>query len=277
MDSLASKRFYKLAGDGLNLAMHNNQPSAAISIFNIKNDNLVLTNTFRQGSKIVDMFPFSTSSNNNCLATLSNQNEIFLWDLRYTNSCVNSIKCDDMVRSTRLAINSNGTKMAVGGHTGYVALYNFEELYFANIMAVSKQSLLDESAAGPTNNLIKPVKEFSNLTTCINSLNFVNIKGTDLLTFSSNGNWLDSDQMATTNFIKRKSSVENSTENNTSGLIKIANTNSKQIYSTFPSFKQKSEIGCLQDFKFSPGGKFLVCQNSKGKLPVFTLGHGLKY
>lgn len=265
LDSIAARRF-EASPDRDFIALCNNQPAAQISVVSLKNDNLQVINSLRQGSKVVDMKSFKTSTTNFALATLSDQNEVFFWDLRYAKRCTSTIKCDQIIRPTRLAINHNGQKLAIGGHTGYVSLYDLSLENDRNLLQV------DSSTS------VSPVKEFSNLTTAINSLEFCKIdSATDILSFSSNGNWANNEDLENSNFIDRKRTSEFVNENNSNGLIKIAHTGSNQVYSSFPSFKERSDIGTVQDFKFSPGGRFLVVQNSKGKLPVYRLGHGLRY
>merc|ERR1712071_200731 len=123
---------------------------------------------------------------------------------------------------------------------------------------------------------LSPVKEFQNLTTAINSLEFGGPNG-ELLAFSSCGNWTgNEDEEALSSYIKK--SEGNFSKYSDAGLIKIAHVASRQVYSQFPQqTSERGQLGIIQHSMFSPNGKFMLVQNSKGKLPLYRLGHNFSY
>ena len=279
LDSLASHRFTPSPNRDF-IALHNNQPATQVSIASLKNNNdLQIVNSFRQGSKIIDMQAFSTLTNEFGLAILNRNNEISIWDMKYSKRCVSSIKCDQIMRATRLAVNQDGSRFAVGGHTGYVSLYDLNEDYSGrDLLNFNNDADETSNSFQESNTNLKPVKEFSNLTTAINSLEFSRINQTDILAFSSNSNWMNQMEISDSKFVgnSKRQQKENTSKDN-QGTLKIAHCGMKQVFSNFPSFKDKNELGIIQDLKFSPGGKFMVVQNSRGRLPIFSLGHRLVY
>merc|ERR1712071_15185 len=259
LDSLAAKRFIP-SPDGSAVVLYNNQPSAQLSILSLKNSNLQITRTIRQSSKIVDAVTFRTAANDFGLATLAQDGECLLWDLRFTKRCAQSLQCPGIVRATRLAVSpKHGKSIAIGGHSGYVSMYSF-----------ANDCLVDS-----TEN-VSPVKEFQNLTTAINSLEFGGPNG-ELLAFSSCGNWTgNEDEEALSSYIKK--SEGNFSKYSDAGLIKIAHVASRQVYSQFPQqTSERGQLGIIQHSMFSPNGKFMLVQNSKGKLPLYRLGHNFSY
>lgn len=259
LDTLAARRFTP-SPDGRSALLYNNQPSAQLSILSLRNANLQVVCNKRQASRIVDAVAFKTQVHDFGLATLAQDGEVFLWDVRNMLKCVQTIKCEGVVRATRLAVNPhNGKQLVVGGHTGYVSLYDFQ------------QSCLSDDTTG-----ISPVKEFNNLTTCVNSLSFGGPNG-ELLSFSSCGNWTgNEDEEERAAYIKQGQG--NFGKNSDMGLVKIAHVASRQVYSSFPQqVRERAELGCIQASCFSPNGKYLLFQNTKGKLPLYTLGHNFKY
>lgn len=259
LDTLAARRFTP-SPDGQQAVLYNNQPSAQISILSLRNSNLQVICNKRQSSKIIDAVAFRTQVHDFGLATLAQDGEVFLWDVRNMLKCVQTIKSQGVVRASRLAVNPhNGKQLAVAGHTGYVSLYEFQN-----------SCLSDDFADGNPS----PVKEFNNLTTCVNSLSFGGPNG-ELLAFSSAGNWAD-DEEERAAYIKQSNASFG--KNSDAGLVKIAHVGSKQVYSQFPNqVRERAELGTIQACCFSPNGKYLLFQNTKGKLPLYTLGHNFKY
>ena len=97
----------------------------------------------------------------------------------------------------------------------------------------------------------------------------------ELLAFSSAGNWAD-DEEERAAYIKQSNASFG--KNSDAGLVKIAHVGSKQVYSQFPNqVRERAELGTIQACCFSPNGKYLLFQNTKGKLPLYTLGHNFKY
>ena len=73
----------------------------------------------RQSSRIIDAVSFKTQVHDFGLATLAQDGEVFLWDVRNMLKCVQTIKSEGVVRASRLAVNPhNGRQLAVAGHTG---------------------------------------------------------------------------------------------------------------------------------------------------------------
>ena len=104
--------------DGQQAILYNNQPSAQLSLLSLKNSNLQVICNKRQSSKIIDAVSFRTQVHDFGLATLAQDGEVFLWDVRNMMKCVQTIKTEGVVRASRLAVNpKNGKQLAVAGHT----------------------------------------------------------------------------------------------------------------------------------------------------------------
>ena len=174
LDTLASKRFIP-SSDGKFMALFNHQPTPLINILSMKNNQPHVIRSLRQSERINDSVAFSTAACDFCVATLSNQ-EVLFYDLRNAKRCVRTMDCGNIVKGSRLAVSTNGKRLAIGGNTGYVSFYEYDS-----------DCMVDNGTM---------TKEFSNLTTAITSLEFSG----DLLLFGSPGNWTQDDDFESYNF-----------------------------------------------------------------------------
>ena len=84
----------------------------------------------RQSSRIIDAVSFKTQVHDFGLATLAQDGEVFLWDVRNMLRCVHTVKSEGVVRASRLAVNPhNGKQLAVAGHTEYKGKIKNEQIF----------------------------------------------------------------------------------------------------------------------------------------------------
>lgn len=112
---------------------------------------------------VTSVVPNSTFKN--YIYCSSNQGEIYLFDVRRSNQCVNKITDQGSFNTLCIDIDHSEKYFASSSQTGVVNLYNLEDIEYANKEEVD------------------PIKVFENLTTAVDSLKFS--KNGQRLAFSS--------------------------------------------------------------------------------------------
>lgn len=96
----------------------------------------------------------------NYIVSSSNHGEIYVFDIRNSNKCLNKFDDQGSINTLSMDIDNDEEYLASSQHTGYVNLYRLKDIL--------------QSSLGNQGNEVKPLKTFENLTTSIDNVRFSN-------------------------------------------------------------------------------------------------------